>query len=63
MPQRERPRKGSKGFYPKKRARRIYPRIKIWPDSKDVRPLGFAGYKAGMSHIILTDTNPIMIFY
>jgi len=58
MPQRERPRKGSKGFYPKKRARRIYPRTKIWPASKEVKPLGFAGYKAGMSHVILTDTNP-----
>jgi len=58
MSQRERPRKGSKAFYPKKRARRIYPRIKIWPESKEVKPLGFAGYKAGMSHVILTDTNP-----
>jgi len=58
MPQRKRPQKGSRGFFPRKRARRIYPRIKSWPDSKEAKPLGFAGYKAGMSHIILVDTNP-----
>lgn len=58
MPQRKRPRKGSKAFYPRKRARRIYPRIRTWPISKELKPLGFAGYKAGMSHVIMTDTNP-----
>ena len=58
MPQRERPRKGSKGFYPKKRARRIYPRITAWLKSKEIKPLGFAGYKAGMSHVIMVDNNP-----
>ena len=58
MPQRKRPRRGSLAYYPKKRARRIYPRVKSWPKSKDAKPLGFAGYKAGMSHITLVDTNP-----
>jgi large subunit ribosomal protein L3 len=58
MPQRNRPRKGSKAFYPRKRARRIYPRTTSWPDSKEIRPLGFAGYKAGMSHAIMIDNNP-----
>ncbi len=58
MPQRKRPQKGSKAFFPRKRARRIYPRIKSWPKIKEVKPLGFAGYKAGMSHVILVDTNP-----
>lgn len=58
MPYRKRPRKGSKAFYPRKRARRIYPRIKSWPVSKEAKPLGFAGYKAGMSHVVLIDTNP-----
>ncbi len=58
MPQRKRPTRGSKAFYPRKRARRIYPRIKSWPKSKEVKFLGFAGYKIGMSHIILIDTNP-----
>jgi len=58
MPERKRPKKGSKAFYPRKRARRIYPKVKTWVKSKEVKPLGFAGYKAGMSHLLLTDTNP-----
>jgi len=58
MPTVKRPRKGSKAYYPKKRARRIYPRIRTWPSLKDVKPLGFAGYKAGMTHAMLIDTNP-----
>jgi large subunit ribosomal protein L3 len=58
MPQTKRPRRGSKAFYPRKRARRIYPRVKKWAESKETKPLGFAGYKAGMSHIILVDTDP-----
>ena len=58
MPQTKRPRRGSKAFYPHKRARRIYPRIKKWPDSMENKLLGFAGYKAGMSHVIIVDTNP-----
>jgi large subunit ribosomal protein L3 len=58
MPERKRPLRGSRGFYPKKRARRIYPKIKNWAKTKEVKPLGFAGYKAGMTHILIVDTNP-----
>ena len=58
MPYRKRPTRGSRAFYPKKRARRIYPRIRSWPKLKEAKPLGFAGYKAGMTHAMLTDTNP-----
>ena len=58
MPYRKRPTRGSKAFYHKGRARRIYPRIVSWPSVKDAKPLGFAGYKAGMTHVMLTDTNP-----
>jgi large subunit ribosomal protein L3 len=58
MPQRKRPRRGSKAFYPRKRARRIYPRVKKWAKSKETKPLGFAGYKAGMTHVIIVDTDP-----
>lgn len=45
------------GFYPRKRAKRIYPRVKH-TSLKEVKPLGFAGYKAGMTHVIITDSNP-----
>jgi len=58
MPYAKRPTRGSKAFYPKKRARRIYPRVKTWFKTKEAKPLGFAGYKAGMSHVMVTDTNP-----
>ena len=58
MPQRRRPRKGSMGFWPRVRASRIYPVISTWPNSSETKPLGFAGYKAGMTRIMLVDTNP-----
>jgi large subunit ribosomal protein L3 len=57
MPKKKRPRRGSMGFYPRKRAKRIYPRVKH-TSLKEVKPLGFAGYKAGMTHVIITDSNP-----
>ncbi len=49
------PRSGSLGFSPRGRARRIYPRIKSWPESSEAKPLAFAGYKAGMTHILAVD--------
>ena len=57
MPKVKRPTRGSMGFYPRKRARRSYPRIKSWPKAKEAKPLGFAGYKAGMTHAVVVDTN------
>jgi len=50
----EAPRHGSKGFLPRKRARRHLGRIKTHPkDSKSGKChlTGFIGYKAGMTHI------------
>jgi len=51
----EAPRHGSKGFLPRKRARRHLGRIKTHPkDKKDQKPhlTGFVGYKAGMTHVV-----------
>ncbi len=47
------PKRGSLAFSPRKRARSLNPTIKYWPilDVPGVKLLGFAGYKAGMSHI------------
>ncbi len=47
------PKRGSLAFSPRKRARSLNPTIKYWPNitSAEVKPLGFAGYKAGMAHI------------
>lgn len=52
------PRHGSMQYWPRKRARRSYPRIRAHPESKDVKPLGFAGYKVGMTHLMVVDNRP-----
>ena len=57
MVRESKPRAGSLAFFPKKRARRIYPRIDTWPKSEKTKTLGFAGYKAGMAHVITIDTR------
>ena len=57
MPEVRRPRRGSLAFWPRKRARRIYPRIKSYPEVEKVKILAFAGYKAGMRNVILIDNN------
>jgi large subunit ribosomal protein L3 len=49
------PRSGSRAFRPRKRASRQNARIVSWPKSEEARLLGFAGYKAGMTHILMTD--------
>ena len=60
MGDRHRPKKGSMGFGPRKRANRPYGRVKSWPetDSDEVRVQGFAGWKAGMTHVMMRDLNP-----
>ncbi len=51
------PKRGSLAFSPRKRARSLNPVIKYWPklDVEGVKPLGFAGYKAGMTHVFYID--------
>ncbi len=60
MADRSKPRRGSMGYGPRKRTVRQYPRITSWPetDASEVRVQGFAGWKAGMTHILMRDTNP-----
>jgi len=54
MPQPNRPRKGSMGFGPRKRAADEVPRFNSWPDDDGQPTLqGFAGYKAGMTHVVM----------
>ena len=57
MPGRSVPRRGSLQYWPRKRAKRIYTRVSTWAPSKDVKPLGFAGWKAGMTHVQYVDSN------
>lgn len=54
---RRHPRHGSMQFWPRKRAKRIYPTVGAWAKSGNVSLLGFAGYKAGMTHIVLKDSR------
>jgi large subunit ribosomal protein L3 len=57
MPQVKRPRRGSLAFYPRKRARRIYPSLTTYPPTDRASILAFAAYKAGMTHVMLMDNN------
>jgi len=50
------PRKGSLQYWPRKRAKRIYARVRSWASGQGF--LGFAGYKAGMTHLIVKDNRP-----
>ena len=60
MADRSKPRRGSMGYSPRKRANRQFSRISSWPksDSSEVRVQGFAGWKAGMTHVLVRDNNP-----
>ena len=57
MPKAHKSRSGSMQYWPRKRAKRSYARVRAWADIKDALPLGFAGYKAGMTHIIVADNR------
>ncbi len=48
---------GSRAFWPRKRAKRIYPRVRSFVKEKEAVPLLFAGYKAGMTHVRFTDSR------
>ncbi len=51
------PRRGSLAYKPRKRAKKETPRQRSWPDSDEAKPLGFVGYKAGMTHVIAKDNR------
>jgi large subunit ribosomal protein L3 len=54
------PRRGSLAYLPRGRASKFVPRIKNWPEYTDgaAKLLGFIGYKAGMTHAVVTENNP-----
>lgn len=58
MPTVHRPRAGSLQFWPRKKAKKIYPNIKFWKKTKDNKLLGFIGYKVGMTHLHYILQNP-----
>ncbi|MBP1449492.1 MAG: 50S ribosomal protein L3 [Thermoproteus sp.] len=60
-----RPRRGSMGVYPRKRASDIVPRVRTWPEPSLGRPalLGFAAYKVGMLHAVVVEDKPTSPLY
>jgi large subunit ribosomal protein L3 len=48
---------GSRAYWPRKRARRIYPRMGNPSPTASKGPAGFAGYKAGMTRVAYVDNT------
>ena len=54
-----RPRRGSLAFSPRKRAKSQIPTVRSWSEgNKEPKLGGFAGYKVGMTHVIMMDDKP-----
>ncbi len=58
MPRVRQPRRGTMQFWPRKRASSPHASIRTWNPGKETKALGFAGYKAGMTHLIVADNKP-----
>jgi large subunit ribosomal protein L3 len=53
------PRHGSLAYLPRGRAKRTFGRIRYWPKVEEGPTLlGFMGYKAGMTHIMMVEDKP-----
>lgn len=57
MPKAHNPRHGSMAVWPRKRAKRPYARIRSWGAAKEAVLLGFAGYKVGMTHLMVIENR------
>lgn len=58
------PRHGSLRFMPRKRASKVKGRIRNWPNLQgDLRFLGFAGFKVGMTHIAFVEDQKTSPFF
>lgn len=58
------PKHGSLSYLPRHRAKRWMGRVRYWPTSVDeTKPLGFVGYKAGMTYVIGTDNRQGSLTY
>ena len=51
------PRRGSMQFWPRKRSAHSVARIRSWVSGLKAKPLGFVGYKAGMTHLQVVDNR------
>ncbi len=57
MAKKSAPRHGSMQFWPRKRSKRHFARVRSFVKSDEVKPAGFAGYKIGMTHITVVDNR------
>lgn len=44
-------------FWPRKRATSEVARVRSWPKVKEAKPIGFCGYKVGMTHVLYNDQH------
>jgi len=59
MHQKHHPKRGSRGYSPRKRAKAETPHIKSWPTGGEKPKIqGFLVYKAGMTHAFVVDYRP-----
>lgn len=49
--------RGSLEFWPHRRARRLLPRVRNWPESAEPSVLSFIAFKAGMTHVGMIDDS------
>ena len=52
------PRHGSMQFWPRKRSKRAYAKVRSYASSNEKNIVGFAGYKVGMTHLLIKSTRP-----
>ena len=57
MPTTRKPRSGSLQYWPRKRAKRVFARVRSFAAGAEPGLLGFAGYKVGMTHVMMTDNK------
>ena len=57
MPTTRKPRSGSMQYWPRKRAKRPFARVRAFATAAEPGLLGFAGYKVGMTHVVMTDNR------
>ncbi|MDY6761559.1 MAG: 50S ribosomal protein L3 [Candidatus Nanohaloarchaea archaeon] len=55
MADKNHPRRGSLGYKPQRRAKRPYPQLTPPEETEAGEPVGFAGYKAGMTRVLRID--------
>ncbi|MCK4582493.1 50S ribosomal protein L3, partial [Candidatus Bathyarchaeota archaeon] len=58
MPRIRSPKRGSRSYSPRKKARNPNGRVSYWPTlDTEPRLVGFAGYKAGMTHLFYVEDS------